>query len=135
MDTTLRVENNDGLRTMTIEKNNDGEEGDRVAFSLESFDHGTDPETGDVTTAPIVRAAEVPIQATSKESKLSKNQQTMFSLLHDAGQVGLTTEQWNEKARAIGLGVNRRSDYYDWQKALKSKQMVREFNGRWNVAD
>ena len=66
--------------------------------------------------------------------KLSQNQQTMFSLLHDAGQGGLTTEQWNEKARAIGLGLKRRSNYYDWQTSLKSKNLVREFNGRWNVA-
>ena len=37
----------------------------------------------------------------------------MFSLLQRAGSGGLTTEEWNERARNEGIGVNRKADLYD----------------------
>ena len=45
----------------------------------------------------------------------------MFSILHDAGECGLTTEQWNEHARDAGIGIKRKADLYDIRVALKSK--------------
>jgi hypothetical protein len=134
MDTTIRVEKNSTLRTATVEKNNDGEEGERITFTLESFEIGKDPETGEPTTAPIVKPATVPNHsAVTAEAKLSKNQRTMFSLLHAAGPGGLTTEQWNERARNEGVGVNRKADVYDVRIALKSKGLVRQYGDRWNA--
>ena len=65
--------------------------------------------------------------------KLTKNQQTMFSLLHGTGAAGLTTERWNELARNEGLGVNRKADLYDIRCALKSKGLARQYGDRWNV--
>ena len=66
--------------------------------------------------------------------KLTKNQQTMFSLLHGAGQAGLTTEQWYEQAHAVDIGTKRKADLYDIRAALKSKGLVRQYGERWNVA-
>jgi hypothetical protein len=69
MDTTIYViKGGDGIRTATVVKANDSEEGEQVAFGLESIVIGRD---GDIeTTAPVVvavegatRAAQRPTQA------------------------------------------------------------------------
>ena len=129
MDTTIHVEKMSGeLRTASVVKANNSEEGERVAFKLEGVPIG--PET----TAPVVVPAEVTSVAPTKEAKLSKNQQTMLSLLQEAGPAGLTTREWNEKAKAIGLGEKRRQDLYDFQVALKQKRLAHEYTDRWHVS-
>lgn len=133
MDTTILVAKTRNLRTATIVKANDSEEGVQIAFSLESVTVGTDAN-GNPTTAPIVRQADASPTVTADGPKLTKNQQTMFSLLHGAGAVGLTTEQWNERARAMDIGTKRKADLYDIRIALKSKGLVRQYGERWNVA-
>ena len=66
---------------------------------------------------------------------LTPNQKTMFSILHAAGTGGLTTEQWNEKAREAGLAANRKADLYDdLRQSLKSKDFARQWNETW-IAD
>jgi hypothetical protein len=57
----------------------------------------------------------------------------MYSLLRDAGASGLTTEQWNERARNEGVGLTRKADLYDIRAALKAKGIVRQYGDRWNV--
>ena len=64
---------------------------------------------------------------------LSRNQQTMFSILHDAGEHGLSTVEWNNRAREAGIGSKRKADLYDIRAALKSKGIVRQYGDRWNV--
>jgi hypothetical protein len=116
-----------------VELAKDGPQGDKIASTLKSVEVGTDVD-GELITSCVVMPAE--LQAHSgAEPKLSKNQQTMFSILHGAGQGGLTTEQWNEKARAVGIGVKRHADHYDIREALRDKSLVREFNGRWYVTN
>jgi hypothetical protein len=133
LDTTINVEKlASGIRTATVIKANDSEEGERIAFTLESVTIG--PETA----APVVVPAETQItisNSAGREPRLSKNQQTMFSLLHAADQTGLTTEEWNERARAEGVGVKRKADLYDIREALRAKQLVRLYADRWNVAN
>lgn len=134
MDTTIRVEKNSTLRTATVEKNNDGGEGERITFTLESVEIGKDPETDEPTAAPIVKPATGPSHPTATTKvKLTKNQQTMFSLLHAAGPSGLTTEHWNERARNEGVGVKRKADLYDIRAALKAKGLVRQYCDRWGA--
>ena len=132
MDTTILVAKSGNLRTATVVKANDSEEGVQIAFSLESVTVGTDAD-GNPTTAPIVIPAEAQDQTISNGPKLTKNQQTMFSLLHAAGLGGLTTEQWYEQARAVDIGTKRKADLYDIRESLKSKQLVRHYGDRWNV--
>jgi len=132
MDTTILVAKSGNLRTATVIKANDSEEGAQVAFTLDSVTVGTDPD-GNPTTAPIVVGAEASTQASPDGPKLSKNQQTMLSLLHAAGAAGLTTEQWNELARGVEIGTKRKADLYDIRAALKSKGIVRQYGDRWNV--
>jgi hypothetical protein len=58
----------------------------------------------------------------------------MYSILQDAGQGGLTADQWNDRLREVGIGVNRKADIYDNRRSLQSKGLVREFNGRWTAS-
>jgi hypothetical protein len=73
-------------------------------------------------------------QPAAGEPRLTKNQQTMFSLLHAVGQAGQTTDEWNARARAEGIGVKRRADLVACRLALKAKNMVREYADSWHVA-
>jgi hypothetical protein len=59
----------------------------------------------------------------------------MFTILHATGQAGLTLAEWNQQARNIGIGGKRDATLYDLRQALKSKNLVREFNGRWTTAN
>jgi hypothetical protein len=52
MDTTVHVAKNGALRTATVVKSNDAEEGECIAFTLESVIIGED------TTAPVVITAD-----------------------------------------------------------------------------
>ena len=127
MDTTVHVAKSGGLRTATVIKSNDAEEGESIAFTLESIIIGED------TTAPVVIPADTVMHTKPDEPKLTKNQQTMFSLLQSAGASGLTTDRWNELARNEGRGVSRKADLYDIRSALRSKGLVRQYCDRWNV--
>jgi hypothetical protein len=113
-------------------KANDSEEGVQIASTLESVTVGTDGE-GNPTTAPMVRQADASSAFVADGPKLTKNQQTMLSLLHGAGPSGLTTEQWNEQARAVDIVTKRKTDFYDIRAARKSKGLARQYGDRWNV--
>jgi RecA-family ATPase len=130
MDTTVHVVKADRIRTATVVKANDSEEGASVAFTLESVTIGVDSD-GVETTAPIVMPTEPSAVRASTEPRLSRNQQTMFSILHDAKH--LTLEQWNEKTREAGIGVKRKADLVDIRTALKAKGLVFETADHWMV--
>lgn len=118
---------------VTVEWLKDGPEGDTIVSRLEPVEVGFDQD-GDVISSCVV----VPVDATAvkqtSEQRLTKNLQTMFALLHAAGQAGLTTEEWNRQAREVGLGKSRKADLYDFRSSLKSKNLVRQFGDRWTVA-
>jgi hypothetical protein len=120
-----------GNITVEVEWMKDGPEGDCVVSRLERIDVGTDSD-GDTITSCVVVPVDSPSAA--PEAKLTKNQTTMFAILHGAGQHGLTTEEWNERAREAGIGVARKADLYDFREALKSKGRVRQYGNRWTIA-
>jgi hypothetical protein len=129
MDTTLHVCKSGTGRTATVIKANDSEEGECIAFDLESVQIGEDG-----TTAPVVIAAnQTTRHSAASEPKLKGNQQTMFAILHSAGKAGMTVEEWNAEARDAGIGLKRRPDLYDLRTQLKSKGLVREYGERWSV--
>jgi RecA-family ATPase len=53
-DTTISVEKVGKLRTATVAKQNDGDEGEKVVFDLISVELSHNPETDEATTAPVV---------------------------------------------------------------------------------
>ena len=123
--------NADGLVTTKLEYMKDGPEGDEIHFRLDQVELGPD-EDGDQITSCVVREAEAP--ATSGQGrKLTANQQTMLTILQQAGPAGLIVEEWNEQAREIGLYPKQKQRLYDLRQALKDKRLVHTCGGRWFV--
>jgi hypothetical protein len=108
----------------------DGPEGDVIVSRLEAVEVGTDTD-GEQINSCVVIPVDTPI--TVAEPTLSKNQTTMFSVLHSAGTAGLPTQEWNDRAREVGLGTKRRADLHDLREALKSMGRVRQYGDRWVV--
>jgi hypothetical protein len=125
------VKDTAGNIVVTVERNKDGPEGETVVSKLETVEVGTDDD-GDRLTSCVIR--EVDQAQADDEVRLSKNQKTMFGILHDAGAAGLTTEDWNGKAREAGIGISRKADLYDIRSSLVSKKLIRQFGERWTVA-
>lgn len=134
-DTTLCVAGSgSGPRTCTLDKSNDAIEGAQISFTFHSVELSRD-ELGTVTTAPVILQADTPASTGSATgSKLSANQQSMLNILDDAGPSGMTIEDWNDRARAEGLGVTRRMSLMDYRKALKDKKLIHEYAGRWHLS-
>jgi hypothetical protein len=118
-----------GNIVVTVECMKDGPEGEVIASRLERVELGTD-EDGDPITSCVVVPADV-VQPEASGPKLTRNQQTMFAILHDARS--LTTEQWNERAREAGIGTKRKADLVDIRVALKAKGLVYQTMSGWAV--
>lgn len=130
VDTTISVSSGGLVRTAKVVKANDSEEGESVTFTIEGIQIAPDG-----STAPIaVPADRIGNPApTAREPKLTANQKTLFTMLHNAGKLGLLTEDWNAMARTAGIGCHRRADLTDIRNALKSKGLIRETGDRWTV--
>jgi len=121
------------IKSVTVTKANDAPEGPLFSFKSEVHDFGTD-EDGDPITVNIVSGEDVSAMPTANcGPRLSTNQGTFYRILFDAGGDGLTLEDWNAKAREIGIGTARKAALYDLRKALEDRKMVREYGGRWKV--
>jgi hypothetical protein len=133
VDVMVQIRSAGHLKTAEVVKANDQADGPLTTFKLDVLQLGQDEDGEDITTAIVSEQMfdSTPVVA---GPKLTKNQQTMFSILHDAGQHGLTTEEWNRMGRDADIGVKRKADHVDIRSALKAKKLVREYNGRWTVA-
>jgi AAA domain len=70
MDTTVSLEKSAaGSVTAAVDKNNDGPEGQTIAFRLEAVELYRDQETGEITTAPVVIPTEVVRQQAGRKKK------------------------------------------------------------------
>jgi hypothetical protein len=99
--------------------------GEQVTFKLESV------TIGEETTAPIVLPAEQPPSIVG-EPKLTRNQRTMFPVLFDVGNQGLSTEEWNRCMRDdAGIGAKRKADLVDIRTALQAKGLIYQAGDRW----
>ena len=88
VDTTVHIVKGVATRSGTVVKDNDGADGQRVDFILESVEISRDPDTGQETTAPVVLRA---TQATgdiaaevSGGKRLNDNQLRFIQLLQRA---------------------------------------------------
>jgi hypothetical protein len=108
----------------------DGAEGAVIASRLETAELGLDDDGDPITSCVVVPVERTALPA-ADEPRLSRNQQTMFSILYDAKR--LTLEQWNEKTREAGIGVKRKADLVDIRTALKAKGLVCETMDCWMV--
>ena len=121
-----------GNIVIEVEYAKDGPESEQIISKLKVVEVGIDCR-GKAISSCVVLPAEKP-KFEEAGPKLTKNQQTMYSILRDAGQGGLTAEQWNEKLREVGIGAKRKADIYDNRASLQQKHLVREFNGIWRAS-
>jgi hypothetical protein len=116
---------------VTVECAKDGPQGDSVVSRLVQIVVGVDEDGEDINSCIVLPVeASAPVLA---EPRMTKNQRTLFDLLHRAGSGGLTLEEWNAKAREVGIGVNRKADLYDIRSSLMAKRLVRQSGERWHV--
>jgi hypothetical protein len=108
-DVTNLVEKIGKLHTITLTDANDAPEGAKIVFGLESVDLHVDPETGIVTTAPIVvpHAGELPKAA--KRQKLTDKQQlaleALQSLIAESGEKPPPSLRLPRGITVVGLGA------------------------------
>lgn len=131
-DTMVQI-SGDEIKTATVIKANDRPEGFLFSFAGKVHEFGRD-EDGDSITVNIISAdtPEAP-KAVERGPRLTKNQQTMFGILHSAGPGGMTLDEWNAAAREAGLGERRKADLTDARNALRTKGLVRSYADRWMV--
>jgi hypothetical protein len=110
----------------------DGEEGAVLSSQLEIIDLYLAPDLDPITSCILVPANDEAVAQAVKEPKMSKNEMTMFSLLHDAGK--LKTGPWYDKCKEVGIGVKRPADLYDLRGRLVKKKLVKAIgNDEWGI--
>jgi len=132
VDTEIEVKNlGEGDRVAKVMKQRDLPTGEEFHFRLAVVDLDPD-EDGEPVSSCVAVPSDAPPPAVSSP-KLSPNQQTMYGILHEAGAKGLTTEEWNARAREVGIGDRRKADLVDIRNALKSKDLIRQYGEIWVV--
>ena len=115
-----------------VEFQKDGAAGDIIASRLKVVEVGKD-EDGEIISSCVIEPTD-PSQASQDcKLQLSKNQRTVFEILHAAGTRGLTIDEWNDKAKEAGIGTKRRADLTDIRLALRAKGLIYEHSGGWSV--
>ena len=130
-DAQLAVKRDPALNiVVTVEFMKDGEAGAEIVSKLDLFEIGLDEDD-----EPIRCAVVVPAEPQARELrgvKLKPNEQTSFSILQATNGM-LSTEEWNDQARAAGLGLKRRAELYDIRDSLRRKGLVYEGPNGWSV--
>jgi hypothetical protein len=117
-----------------IELAKDGPQGDTIISKLEVVIVGVDEDGEDISSCVIVPSDAIAGQHESG-ARMTKNQQTMFAILHESGSAGLSWEVWGAKTRETGIGVKRKADLFDIRGALVAKQLVRRYGDQWMIAN
>jgi AAA domain len=158
MDTTVSLEKSAaGSVTAAIEKNNDGPDGQTIAFCLRPVELYHDPETGETTTAPVVIATEVvPQQAGRRKKPLSakyeRARRTLAGIAKSsrakappddwglpAAITIVPTDAWREALLRDGVLDNADADvrkrFWDLKNRLVVKNVIGERDGHVWIAD
>lgn len=105
----------------TVEFMKDGEDGVEIVSELVKVDVRVG-DTDKLVKSCIVMPVDGP--AAAPERKLTANQLTMLTILQKAGAAGLSTEDWNDRARDAGLALKRKADLFDFRAALQKKGLI-----------
>jgi AAA domain len=158
MDTTVSLEKSrSGSVTATIDKNNDGPEGQTIAFRLEGVELCRDEGTGEITTAPVVVPIEVvPQQTSSKKKALSPKYERARRALAGlaSGTLAKTppdewglpaainivpSDAWRDALLRDGVldkeDTNVRKRFWDLKNRLVAKNIIGERDGYVWIAD
>jgi hypothetical protein len=145
LDTTIHVEKTASARTATVTKANDSEEGESIAFNLESIEIDRD-EAGNVTTAPIVVPAEAPAGRSAPPRKLNDRQRLALEALSNcaanrgrpppdtlglpSGISAVSVHEWRDELLDAGVldrdAPNPRQNFKRVKEQLLAKHLVAE---------
>jgi phage/plasmid primase-like uncharacterized protein len=145
LDVTMHVAKSGSMRTATATKANDAEEGQAIGFTLESVDIDRD-EDGNVTTAPIVVAAQRDTEARPPTRKLSDRQKLALEALSncvaDRGKPppasfavpadisAISVADWRDELISTGIidrdGPNPREAFRQLMTGLKGRHLIAE---------
>ena len=116
MDTTILVEKVGDLRIASVQKQSDGEEGERVVFDLQSVDLHHDDETGITTTAPVViprNESEAPKKADKRKGRPNKAatiaERALIEALDECGKAAPASSHMPAGVRVVS--IDRWRDY------------------------
>jgi hypothetical protein len=158
MDTTVSLEKSGaGSVTAAMDKNNDGPEGQTIAFCLRAVELYRDPETGETTSAPVVIPTEVvPQHAGRKRKSLSANYERARRALAGlangsvakaapddwglpAGINIVPADAWRDALLRDGIldkeDTNVRKRFWDLKNRLAVKNVIGERDGYVWIAD
>ena len=114
LDTTVHVARGDTLRTATVVKANDAEEGEQIAFTLKSVVIGHDVDQQE-TSAPVVIPAEGATRQAVKSGRLPKAAQTALRALteaiYDQGSTAPASNHIPPAAKVVSMSVWRQQSY------------------------
>jgi hypothetical protein len=148
-DATLRVEKLSASRTATLEKSNDATEGAKVTFTLSSIELYRDTDTGQITTAPVVEAADAAASEAPPTRKLSDRQRLALDALANcildhgepsppkfelpAGIKVVAVDAWRTELFSRGVlnpqAKNPREDFRRVKDSLQARHLVGERDG------
>jgi hypothetical protein len=146
VDTTVHVDKTGDIRSATVIKANDAEEGQKITFRLESVPVAC--VDGEETTAPVVVAAEGIGTKAAKQTKLPDAAKIALDALHNAiieegkdappseqiprGVNVVTEAQWRHHAYGRGISTGGdRAKQVAFQRACQAL-LVRKLVGCWN---
>jgi hypothetical protein len=143
MDTTVHVVKADSIRTATVVKANDSEEGERVAFTLDSvvIAKGSD---GEDTTAPVVVPAEASAARAAPNRKMSDRHKLALTALTEAtlnggqpapsayqlpaGIMVVPADKWRDELFRCGVldktAPNPRTDFKRIRESLAVRSLI-----------
>jgi hypothetical protein len=158
MDATVSLEKSGaGSVTAAMDKNNDGPEGETIAFCLKAVELYHDPETGETTTAPVVIPTEVvPQQPSRKRKPLSAKHERARRALAGLANGNLAetppddwglpaginivpTDLWRDALLRDGVldkeGTDVRKRFWDLKNRLAAKNVIGERDSCVWIAD
>jgi hypothetical protein len=157
MDTTVSLEKSGAVVTAAMDKNNDGPQGQTIAFCLKAVELYHDPETGETTTAPVVTPTDVvPQQAGRKKKALSPKYERARRALATlaGGSLGkmapddwglpaainiVPADAWRDVLLRDGVldnaGTDVRKRFWDLKNRLAVKNVIGERDGFVWIAD
>jgi hypothetical protein len=145
LDTTIHVEKMSAVRTATVTKANDSEEGETIAFDLETIEIDRD-DAGNVTTAPIVVSAEAPKGREAPPRKLNDRQKLALEGLSNcaldrgkrppdtfglpAGITVVNVHEWRDHLLDAGIvdrdASNPRTEFRRLKDQLQARHLIAE---------
>ena len=108
-----------------------GSEGEVVVSQLKSVEVGIDADSLPITSCVVVPTETIAMPA--RAAKLPKNQETLLGILRDGGTAGLATDEWMAKAKAEGIAVKRKADFFDARRAIKDRKLIHTYGDRWYI--